>query len=84
MKNLCKRLRDLREDGDIPQRTVAEYLGCSQVSYSYYEIGRRDVPTDVLVRLAEYYGTSVDYILGLTDERKPYAKGAAAESAGGE
>ncbi len=82
MKSLCKRLRDLREDSDIPQRTVAEYLGCSQVSYSYYEIGRRDVPTDVLVKLAEFYGTSVDYILGLTDERKPYAKGSSAESGG--
>ncbi len=74
MKNLCKRLRDLREDSDITQKKVAEYLGCSQVSYSYYEIGRRDMPPEVLVKLAAYYNTSVDYLLGLTDEKNPYPR----------
>ncbi len=82
---IYKHLKELRREGQLNQQTVAEYLKCSQVCYSFYEIGRRDVPTDVLVRLAEYYGTSVDYILGLTDERKPYAKGKAANNtAGGE
>lgn len=69
---MYKRIRDLREDRDLLQKDVAEYLNCSQVCYSYYEIGRRDIPTDVLIRLAAFYGTSTDYLLGLTDEEKPY------------
>lgn len=81
-RRIYKHLKELRREERLNQTTVAEFLKCSQVCYSFYEIGRRDVPTDVLVRLAEFYGTSVDYILGLTDERKPYAKGSAAESAG--
>ena len=51
---------------------LAEYLRCSQVCYSYYEMGKRDIPTDVLIRLADFYGTSVDYLLGRTDEKAPY------------
>lgn len=69
---MYRRIRDLREDRDLLQKDVAEYLNCSQVCYSYYEIGRRDLPTDVLIRLAGFYNTSTDYILGLTDESKPY------------
>ena len=67
-----QRLRDLREDSDLTQQDLADYLQCSQVCYSYYEIGRRDIPTDVLVRLARFYKTSTDYLLGLTDIRAPY------------
>jgi transcriptional regulator with XRE-family HTH domain len=57
---------------DLRQIDLAEYLNCTQVSYSYYELGKRDIPTDVLIKLATFYGTSVDYILELTDETAPY------------
>ena len=67
-----QRVRDLREDMDKTQTEVAEYLNCSQVAYSYYEIGRRDIPTTTLVRLAKYYKCSTDYLLGLTDRKEPY------------
>lgn len=66
------RLRDLREDSDLKQKDLAAYLQCSQVSYSYYEIGKRDIPTDVLRKLASLYGTSIDYLLGRTDVKQPY------------
>ena len=69
-----RRLRDLREDRDLLQKDVAEVLQCSQVCYSYYELGKRDIPTEVLVRLATYYHTSVDYLLGLTDDARPYPR----------
>ena len=69
---MYRRLRDLREDADLPQKELAAYLRCSQVSYSHYELGKRDIPTDVLIRLAAFYQTSTDYLLGLTDVRKPY------------
>lgn len=72
---MYRRIRDLREDSDLFQRNLAEYLGCSQVCYSNYETGKRDIPPEVLIRLAEFYRTSVDYLLGLTDEREPYPKG---------
>lgn len=68
------RLRDLREDHDLKQKDIARLLNCTQVCYSYYEMGQRDVPTDVLISLALYYKTSVDYILRLTDESKPYKR----------
>lgn len=69
---MYRRIRDLREDMDLRQIDLAEYLNCTQVSYSYYELGKRDIPTDVLIKLATFYGTSVDYILELTDETAPY------------
>ena len=71
---MYRRLKDLREDSDMLQKDVAEYLQCSQVCYSYYEIGRRDIPTDVLIKLAQLYNTSTDYILGLTDVSQPYPR----------
>ncbi len=71
---MYRRLRDLREDRDLLQRDIAKLLGCTQVSYSHYELGKRDIPTDVLIRLAKYYGTSTDYLLELTDEKRPYPK----------
>ncbi len=69
---MYRRIRDLREDRDLYQKDLAKYLQCSQVCYSYYEMGKRDIPTDILVRLADFYGTRVDYLLGRTDETKPY------------
>lgn len=72
--NYYPRLRDLREDRDLSQQQVADYLGMKQPQYSRYERGLRDVPTDVLIRLAQLYKTSVDYILGLTKNSKPYRK----------
>ena len=62
-----RRLRDLREDRDLLQRQVAERLRCSQRVYSNYERGERDIPTDILIRLSEFYDVSVDYLLGLTN-----------------
>ncbi|MCM1288225.1 MAG: helix-turn-helix domain-containing protein [Clostridium sp.] len=71
---MYNRIRDLREDNDLLQVDIADYLKCSQVCYSYYEIGKRDIPTDVLIRLANYYNTSVDYLLGLTSIKEPYPR----------
>ena len=69
---MYRRIRDLREDSDPTQKSLADYLSCSQVCYSNYETGKRDVPSDVLIRLARFYHTSVDYLVGLTEERAPY------------
>lgn len=68
------RLRELREDNDLLQRDIAAYLQCTQVCYSRYESGQRDIPTETLIKLAKFYNTSVDYLLGITDEPTPYAK----------
>ncbi len=67
-----KRIRDLREDADLKQRELAEILCCSQRVYSNYERGELDIPTEILIKLARYYGTSTDYILGLTDRKTPF------------
>lgn len=67
---MYRRIRDLREDHDLKQRQVAEYLRCSQQVYSNYELGQRDIPTDVLIKLADLYKVSVDYLLGLTNNAK--------------
>ena len=71
--NYYPRLKDLREDRDLSQQEIAEYLNMKQPQYSRYERGLRDVPTDVLIRLARFYKTSTDYILGLTNNSKPYS-----------
>ena len=71
---MYEKIRELREDNDLLQKDLAKYLHCSQVAYSRYELGLRDIPTEVLILLAKYYNTSVDYLLGLTNERKPYNK----------
>lgn len=68
------RIRDLREDQDLKQYTVADYLMCDQSLYSKYERGERELPLRLAVRLAEYYGVSVDYLVGLTDEAVPYPR----------
>ncbi len=69
------RLRDLREDGDLTQRALADYLHIRQNTYSQYETGQRQLPIDILIRLALYFDTSTDYLLGITNERKPYPRG---------
>lgn len=71
---MYRRIRDLREDADLLQKDIAIKLNCSQVCYSYYEIGKRDIPTEVLIKLATFYNTSIDYLLGVTDEKTPYPR----------
>lgn len=66
------RIRGLREDKDLLQKDIAAILHCSQVAYSRYELGLRDIPTEVLITLAKFYHTSTDYLLGLTDTPTPY------------
>ena len=67
---MYKRIRDLREDMDLTQKELAKALNCSQQVYSNYELGQRDIPTDILIKLSRFYSVSVDYILGLKDDRK--------------
>ncbi len=66
------RIRDLREDRDLNQTAVAKMLGMSQTGYSKYETGENDIPTSILIRLARFYDTSVDYLLGETDVKERY------------
>lgn len=68
------RIRDLREDSDLTQKQIAEYLKMSQTGYSKYETGENDVPTSVWNALADFYSTSVDYLMGRTDIKEPYGK----------
>jgi transcriptional regulator with XRE-family HTH domain len=68
------RIRDMREDRDLSQRKIAEYLQCDQSLYSKYEREKRDVPLHILVELALFYHTSIDYLVGLTNEPKPYKR----------
>lgn len=68
------RIRNIREDNDLTQQDMAEYLSCSQVAYSYYELGRRNIPLDLLIKIALFYDTSVDYLLGITDTIEPYER----------
>ncbi|HJG87690.1 helix-turn-helix transcriptional regulator [Pseudoflavonifractor capillosus] len=68
------RIRALREDADLKQKELAAMLNLHQTTYSDYELGRLNVPTPVLIQLARFYGTSVDYILGLTNVREPYPR----------
>ena len=65
-----KRIRDLREDSDLTQKELAKALNCSQQVYSNYELGQRDIPTDILIKLSAFYQVSVDYILGITNDLK--------------
>ena len=66
------RLRDLREDKDLNQTQVAKILGMSQTGYSKYETGENDIPTAILIKLARFYDTSIDYILGETNHKQRY------------
>ena len=72
---MALRLKDLREDSDIKQKDIAEYLHIKQNTYSQYENGQRQLPIDVLLSLAKYYNVSTDYLLGLTNTKSPYPKG---------
>ena len=66
--NMYKRIRDLREDKDLNQTQVAKIIGMSHTGYSKYETGENDIPTAILIKLADFYDVSVDYILNRTDE----------------
>ena len=70
---MYRRIRDMREDRDLLQKDLAEYLKCTQVCYSNSEMGKRDIPTDTLIKLARFYNTSCDYLLGITDDMRPYS-----------
>ena len=70
MRKAYHRIRDLREDRDINQTELAKILGMSQTGYSKYETGENDIPTEILIKLARFYDTSIDYLLGETDDPK--------------
>ncbi len=71
---MYSRIRNLREDKDMTQTKMAQILGMSQTVYSKYETGENDIPTNILIKLADFHHTSVDYILGLTDVKEPYER----------
>ena len=68
------RIKNLREDNDLTQKEISKFLNISQVAYSYYELNKRNIPIELLCKLADYYNTSVDYLLYRTNESKPYPK----------
>ena len=67
---MYKRIRDLREDKDINQTVMAKHLGMSQTGYSNYETGENDIPTAILLKIADFHGVSVDYLLNRTDKKE--------------
>ena len=67
-------IRNLREDNDLTQKELAQYLNIRQNTYSRYELNQLNIPLDILTKLADYYNTSVDYLIGRTDEKKSYPK----------
>jgi transcriptional regulator with XRE-family HTH domain len=71
---MYERIRNLREDKDLTQTQVAEYLNCSQRIYSNYERGEVNIPTGILIKLADLHNTSTDYLLNRTNRKKPYPK----------
>ncbi|WP_312695571.1 helix-turn-helix domain-containing protein [Caproiciproducens sp.] len=71
---MYRRIRELRTDSDLSQTQFAQILGMSQTGYSKYETGENDIPTEILIAIANYYRTSVDYLLGLTDIREAYPR----------
>lgn len=71
---MYRRIRDLREDKDLTQKQLACALNCSQQVYSNYELGQRDIPTQTLIAIADFYDTSTDYLLGRTNVPLPYPK----------
>ena len=71
---MYERIRNLREDNDLTQTNMAKALSIAQTTYSDYERGRLNIPIPILIRLAKFYNTSIDYLLGLTDENKPYPR----------
>ncbi len=71
---MYSRIRDLRNDRDLSQTQMAKLLEMSQTGYSKYETGENDIPTNILIKLAYIHNTSIDYLLGLTNEFKPYPR----------
>lgn len=71
---MYERIRNLREDHDLKQEDIARLLHCTQACYSNYETGKRDIPTEVLHTLADYYHVSIDYLLGRISRKEPYPK----------
>ena len=71
---IMNRLKDLREDNDLTQQNIAKKLGISQRGYSHYETGDNNIPINILIKLAYFYNTSIDYILGITNNKKPYER----------
>ena len=69
-----KRLKDLREDKDLKQENIAQLLKITRQQYGLYETGKRTIQLDLLIELASFYNTSIDYILGITNEKKPYPR----------
>jgi transcriptional regulator with XRE-family HTH domain len=69
-----KRIKNLREDTDLTQSALSKVLNCSQQVYSNYELGQRNIPTDILIKVSQFYNTSIDYLLNQTDEKNPYPK----------
>ena len=68
------RIKNLREDNDLTQKQISDLLNISQVAYSYYELNRRNIPLELLSKLADFYNTSIDYLVYRTDEFYPYPK----------
>lgn len=68
------RIKDLREDKEILQKDMAKILNTTQTNYSKYELGKINIPIDTLIKLAKFFNTSIDYLLGLTNEQKPYPR----------
>ena len=69
---IYERIRNLREDNDLTQTSIAKYLNITQRAYSRYETGERNIPVEVLASLADFYNTSVDYLINRTNKKKPY------------
>lgn len=69
-----KRIKDLREDKDLSQKEIGKIFNIAQTTYSGYETGNREIPNELLIKLAMFYGTSTDYILGLTNKKEPYPR----------
>jgi len=69
-----ERIRNMREDKDMTQRQIAEYLSIHQTTYSDYELGKLNIPVQVLDKIADLFGTSIDYLVNRTDEKKPYPR----------
>ena len=67
-------IKNLREDNDLTQKQLSKFLNISQVAYSYYELNKRNIPLELLCKLADFYNTSIDYLLYRTDEMTPYPK----------
>ena len=71
---MYERMRNLREDKDLKQKDIAKMLNVAQTTYSDYENGKINMPTSILIKLAELYNTSIDYLLGMTDNPRPYER----------